>query len=189
MAITLKPGLLRISPQQTPSPNDPPEAPKFYLALGTAVIAWGRLEGLFLATLMMVIQIAKDKRIGPKLPMKWKKQKSAWNDAFSAPILSPHKEIAAKIIAEFDDLSDDRNLIAHGLWERFLLHPPTGIEVLKMKAVEGTENHVEFLRTTINLDWLATFTGRVNQLNTNLAQLAAALTLLQGPLPSDIRIF
>ena len=69
------------------------------------------------------------------------------------------------------------------------MHPPTGIEVLKMKAVEETENQVEFLRTTINLDWLATFTDRVNQLNTNLAQLAAALTPLQGPLPSDIRIF
>jgi hypothetical protein len=189
MAITLKPGLLRISPQQTPSSNDPPEAPKFYLALGTAVIALGRLEGLFLASLMMVSQIAKDKRLGSKLPMKWEKQKSAWNDAFSTPLLSPHKEIAAKILAEYDDLSGDRNLIAHGLWERFLLHPPTGIEVLKMKAVEGTENQVEFLRTTINLDWLATFTGRVNQLNTNLAQLAAALTPLQGPLPSDIRIF
>jgi hypothetical protein len=100
MATTFKPGLLRICPQQTPSPNDPPEAPKFYLALGTAVIAWGRLVGLFLVSLM--IQIAKDKRIGPKLPMKWKKQKSAWNDAFGTPLLSPHKETAAKILAEFD---------------------------------------------------------------------------------------
>jgi hypothetical protein len=186
MATTFKPGLLRICPQQTPSPNDPPEAPKFYLAVGTSVIAWGRLEGLFLASLMMVIQIAKDKRIGPKLPMKWVKQKSAWNDAFSTPLLSPHKETAAKILAEFDDLSGDRNLIAHGLWERFLLHPPTGIEVLKMKA---ERDEVEFFRTTINLDWLATFTGRVNQLNTNLTQLATTLSPLQGPLPSDIRIF
>jgi hypothetical protein len=188
MATTLKPGLLRICPQQTPSLNDPPEAPKFYLAVGIAVVAWGRLEGLFLASLMMVIQIAKDKRIGPKLPMRWEKQKSTWNDAFSTPTLSPHKESAAKILAEFDDLSGDRNLVAHSLWERFLLYQPTGIEVLKMKAVEGTENQIEFFRTTVNLDWLATFTDRVNQLNTNLAQ-ATTLSPLQGPPPSDIHRF
>jgi hypothetical protein len=190
MATKLKPGLLRISPQQTPSPNDPRGAPKFYLALGIAVVAWGRLEGLFLANLMMVIQIAKDKRIVPKLPMKLKKQKSTWNNAFSTPALSPHKKIAAKILAEFDDLSGDRNLIAHSLWERFLMHPPIGIEVLKMKAVEGTDNQVEFFRTTVNLDWLATFTVRVNQLNIDLAHLSAAISPLQGPpRPLDIRIF
>jgi hypothetical protein len=187
MANTLKPGLLRICPQQTPSPNDPPEAPKFYLALGIAVVAWGRLEGLFLANLMMVIQIGKDKGIGPKLPMKWEKQKCTRNHAFDAPLLLPHKETATKIIAEFDDLSGDRTLIAHSLWERFIPRPPLGIEMLKMKAAK--RNQVEFVRTIVDLDWLATFTGRVNQLNISLAQLAEALSPLQGRPPSNVRIF
>jgi hypothetical protein len=63
MASSRKPSLLRIYPQTTPSPNDPPGADKFYWALGVAIVAWGRLEGNFLACLMMIIQIAKDKRI------------------------------------------------------------------------------------------------------------------------------
>jgi hypothetical protein len=63
MAKSPKPGLLRIYPQVTPSPNDPAGADKFYQAFGVAIVAWGRLEGLFVACLM-VIQIANDKRIG-----------------------------------------------------------------------------------------------------------------------------
>jgi hypothetical protein len=104
MAKSPKPGLLRIHPHVTPSPNDPPGADKFYRAFGMAIIAWGRLEGLFVACLMMVIQIANDKRIGTKLPMKWERQAIIWEDAFERiPSLKSLKREAAVFFAEFDD--------------------------------------------------------------------------------------
>jgi hypothetical protein len=96
MAKSPKPGLLRIHPHVTPSPNDPPGADKLYRAFGMAIIAWGRLEGLFVACLMMVIQIANDKRIRTKLPMKWERQAIIWEDAFERiPSLKSLKREAA----------------------------------------------------------------------------------------------
>jgi hypothetical protein len=82
MATPPKPALHQIDFKITPSPDDPPNANEFYLALGVATIAWGRLEGHFLACLMTAIQIAKDKRLGMKLPTRWEKRAKVWKDAF-----------------------------------------------------------------------------------------------------------
>jgi Na+-driven multidrug efflux pump len=95
----LKPRLLPISPQMTPSQDDPPDADKFYWALGVANVAWGRLEGQFLTCLMLIIQIANDKHIGTKLPMKFKPQADLWKDAFEhIPSLKPFKRAAAAFL-------------------------------------------------------------------------------------------
>jgi len=73
--------------------NDPPGAAKFYWALGVAMVARGRLENNFAACLTMVIQIAKDKHIGTKLPTNWERQASIWKDAFARiPSLKFHEK-------------------------------------------------------------------------------------------------
>jgi hypothetical protein len=136
-----KPRLLRIYSQTTPSPNDPPGADKFYWALGVTMVAWGRLENNFAACLMMVIQIAKDKHIGTKLPTKWERQASIWKDAFARiPSLKSHEKDAAAFLAEYGYLTEDRNLMIHALWENFQLQPPLAVNVLNIKAVSGTQN-------------------------------------------------
>jgi hypothetical protein len=184
-----KPRLLRIYPQTTPSHNDHPDADKFYCALGVAIVAWGRLENNFAACLMMVIQIAKDKRIGMQLPMKWERQALVWNDAFARiPSLKSHEKDAIAFLAEFGNLSEDRNLMIHALWEDFHLQPPLAVNVLKFKAVRGTPNVVEFRRTTINIDGLARFTAKANDLNLGLMKLGKDLSALQGPPSSDAQI-
>lgn len=190
MAPPLKPSLLRLYPQPTPSPDDPPDADTFYLALGIAIVAWGRLEGLFVACLMMVIQIAEDKQIGTKLPMKWERQATVWKDAFARiPSLKSHEKVAAAFFTEFEDLYlNDRNLMVHALWERFLPHPPLAIEVLKIKAVSGAPNEIESRRTIITIEELAKFTAQANHLNSGLMRLGNALSALQGSPPSDVRI-
>lgn len=194
MKETPKIGLLPIYDQATPSSDDPPDADKFYLALGVAIIAWGRLEGNFVACLMMVIQAAKDKLIATKLPTKWDRQAIIWKDAFARiPSLKSHEKDAAAFFTEFEDLYKDRNLMIHALWERFLWypslgipHPPLGIAVLKIKAISGGD--VEFRRTVINIEELATFTAQANHLNSALIRLISDLSPLQGPLPSNVRI-
>jgi hypothetical protein len=184
------PWLLRIYSQQTPSPDDPPDADKFYLALGISLVAWGRLEGLFLACLMMVINISEDKRIGEKLPMRLERQAIIWKDAFARiPSLKPHEKDASAFFAEFEELYlFDRNLMIHALWERFLPHLPLAIEVMKIKAVSGASNEIESRRTTISIDELAKFTTKANGLNSALKALGNALSALQGSPPSDAQI-
>ena len=62
-------GLLFSRLEQLTSGEDkgigPPGADKFYLALGVAMVVWGRLEGNFLACLLVVLQIAKDRHETP----------------------------------------------------------------------------------------------------------------------------
>jgi len=183
------PSLFRIYSQTTPSHNDAPGADKLYYALGVAIVAWGRLENNFLACLMMVIQIAKDKRIGTKLPMKWERQAIVWKDAFARiPSLQSHEKDSAAFLAEFGSLSEDRNLMIHALWEDFQSQPLLAVNVLNIKAVSGTPNEVGFRRATITIDQLAQFTANANDLNLELRKLGKNLSALQGPPSSDARI-
>jgi hypothetical protein len=48
-AMPYTPWLFRIQLEHTPSLNDPKGSRDFYEALGVLVVAWGRLEGHFLA--------------------------------------------------------------------------------------------------------------------------------------------
>jgi hypothetical protein len=177
-----KPSLLRISPQMTPSQDDPPDADKFYWALGVANVAWGRLEGQFLTCLMLIIQLANDKHIATKLPMKFKPQADLWKDAFERiPSLKPFKRMAAAFFVEFDDLSNDRDLMAHALWETFMPHSPLTIKVLKIKAVKGAK--VETHRTSISINELGQFTAKANSLILHLTKILDALSQLHGAPP------
>jgi hypothetical protein len=60
------------------------------------------------------------------LPPQWKDRERIWKDAFSLiPKLQPHEAGAVAILSEMGLHSEDRNLIAHGLWEGFQLEPHT----------------------------------------------------------------
>jgi hypothetical protein len=175
--------LLRIYPQPTPSPNDPPGADKFYWALGVAMVAWGRLEGNFIACLMMVIQIAKDKHT--KLAMKWDRQAIIWKDAFARiPSLKPYERDATDFLAKYGELSANRNLMIHAIWENFKPGSPLAIDVLNIKAVSGTPNDIGVTRGAIRIDLLELFTANANHLNVELTKLGKDLSALQG-LPSS----
>jgi hypothetical protein len=152
-----------------------------------ANVAWGRLEGQFLACLMVVIQIANDKHIGTKLPMKIKPQADLWKDAFDRiPSIKPFKRAAVTFFAEFDDLSDDRNLMVHAFWEAFTPNSPLAIKILKIKAVSGAL--VETRRTSISINELGKFTAKANSLILDLTKILDALSRLHGVLHPDAQI-
>ncbi len=165
-----KPGLLKIQILTTPSPTDPPEADRFYWALGVATIALGRLEGHFVSCLMNIIQIAKDKRIGQKLPMKWEKREEMWRDAFRRiPSLKPLEKDAIAFLNDLDGLSKDRNLLLHCLWESFRPEGATlAMNILNIKATSGTPDGVGILRDSVNIEQLAQITLKANDLTMKL---------------------
>jgi hypothetical protein len=181
--------LLNIYPQTTPSPHDPPGADQFYLALGVAMVAWGRLEGNFVACLMIVMQIAKDGHSSTKLPMKWERQASIWKDAFARiPSLKSHEKDATSFLAEFGNLSEDRNLMIHAFWEDFQPQLPLTVNLLHIKALSGTADGIGIRRVPIRIDQLEQFAGKANKLNIELTKLGRNLSVLQGPPSSDAQI-
>ena len=98
----------------------------------------------------------------------------------------PHCEISKKRGRGLDDMSKDRNLMVHGLFEGFQPQPPLAIEVLKMKAASGAL--VKFRRTTIDIDGLTRFTAEANHLILELSKIGSALSALHGVPPPDAQI-
>jgi hypothetical protein len=189
MAPPRKQRVLNIYPQTTPSPNDPPGADKFYLALGVATMAWGRLENNFVACLMIVMQITKDGHSSRKHPMKWERQAIIWKDAFARiPSLKSHEKDAAAFLAEFGNMSEDRNLLIHGFWEDFHPRPPLTVNLLHIKALSGTADGIGIRRVPIRIDQLEQFAGKANKLNMEITKLGQTLSLLQGPPLPDAQI-
>jgi hypothetical protein len=179
MAPPPKPDLHQIHLTTTPSPDDPPNANEFYLALGVATVAWGRLEGHFVACLMMAMQIAKDKRLGMKLPTRWKKRAKVWKDAFELiPSLKPRQKNAIALLDGINDLAEDHNLVAHAQWDSFLPQTQLTIKIVGIKANTRKPDSGEFRRTTISMEELAEFTGRANSLNLRLSPIRQFLVAL-----------
>ena len=184
MAVPPKPALHRSHLTTTPSPDDPPDADEFYLALGVATVAWGRLEGHFVACLMMAIQIAKDKRLGMKLPLRWEKRAKVWKDAFELiPTLQPRQKDAIALLDGINDLAEDHNLMAHAIWDSFLPQSKLTIKILGIKTKTRTPDVVEFRRTTISMEELAEFIGRANSLKLRLSPIHQFLVSLLSGVP------
>jgi len=181
MATPPKPTLHQIHFKTVPSPDDPPNANEFYLALGVATVAWGRLEGHFVACLMMAIQIANDKRLGMKLPPRRKRAK-VWKDAFELiPTLQPRRKDAIALLDGINDLAEDHNLMTHGIWDSFLPQTQLTIKIIGIKATTRKPDSGEFRHTTISMEELAEFTGRANSLNLRLSLIHQFLVALRRP--------
>ena len=179
MATPPKPALHQIHFKTAPSPDDPSNANEFYLALGVATVAWGRLEGHFVACLRTAIQIAKDKRVGMKVPSRWEKRAKVWKDAFQLiPTLQPRQRDAIALLVGINDLAEDHNLMAHAIWVSFLPQTQLTIKIIGIKAKTRKPDSGVFRRTTISMEELAEFTGRANSLNLRLRPIHEFLVAL-----------
>jgi hypothetical protein len=179
MAKPPKPALHQIHFKTAPSPDDPPNATEFYLALGVASVAWSRLEIHFAACLMTAIQIAKGKRLRMNLPLRWEKRAKLWKNAFELiPALGPRQKYAIALLDNIKDLAEDYSIMAHAIWDSFL--PQTrltmnisGIRAKTRKAASGVFNCA-----SISTVELAEFTGRANSLNLRLSPIHQFLVTL-----------
>jgi hypothetical protein len=187
-----KPGMLRITIEHTPSPTDPEGADEFYKALGILIVAWGRLEGHFVACLLMLLNLPGGEELSERLPMQLDERATVWRKAFEtmAP-LQPFKENALKLLAEIKDVASDRHIIVHALWEKFEPTEPLSIGTLTIKHKNKTKNGLETRRNTITIAMLKEVGEKANRLNLTLTPLSQFLTWYRSelnPPPADIRI-
>jgi hypothetical protein len=118
MEETPKPWLFRLQLEHTPSPNDPEGAAEFYQAIGTMIVAFGRLEMHFLACVLSILATEPTSELSQKLPMAWNERERIWTDAFRlAPALRTHETAALSFLEELKVVADDRNILVHGMWE------------------------------------------------------------------------
>jgi len=186
-----KPGMLRICVERTPSPNDPKGADEFYKAIGLLIVAWGRLEGHFVMCLLMLLA-SSEGRLGKRLPMTWKERGTVWRKGFeSIAALRPFKDAALKLLAEIEDVAQDRHAVAHALWERFRPEDHPTIDAVMIKAKPKTKDGLDVRRFPVKLSALKEVGERINKLNMALLPLSTFLTRYRSslkPPPADIRI-
>jgi len=171
-----EPFLFRLKVEHTPSPNDPAGADEFYRALGIMVVAWGRLEGHFVTTLLLMMTVA-GADLGEKLPMDWKSRSAMWRKAFDAiPDLSMFKVSALKFIEKMEALALDRHAIVHSLWEGFNNVEPLSIGAVLIRAKNKTQDGLDIRRAQVTVENIVEAGKRANELNLRLMPLSQFLT-------------
>jgi hypothetical protein len=170
-----------------PAPNDPPNAIEFYEALGIATIAWGRLEGNFNNIFVMVLNVANDPEIGKRFYIKREKMGEIWNLAFEvAPTLIPFKAEARSFLANMEELSDTRDIFAHGLWGLFESGAPLTMKIGKLKPRDSVDG-LWYTHGTVTINGIRKFIGETNFLNAALYRLSEKIAPLRGEAPQDTR--
>ncbi len=183
----ITPWLFRLQLEHTPSPNDPIGAWELYQALGTLVVAWGRLETHFLACVMAILATDATRGLSRKMPMAWDQRARIWKDAFRiSPALKVHEYAALDLLARIQQVSDDRNLFIHGLWERFNHGLPLSAGLVMMRYKKGTRNEITHSRHVVTVDDVWGVAQRADQLNIELIGVSKMLAAERGQLPPEI---
>lgn len=186
-----EPFLFRLTVEHTPSPDDPKGADEFYKALGIMIVAWGRLEGHFVASLLTMMTIAPSE-LGAKLPMDGKARAAMWSKFFdAAPDLSMFQASALHFLEKMKSVALDRNAIVHSLWEKFSDTTPLSIGAVLIRAKNKSPDGLDFRRGQITIENVIEVGERANELNLKLMPLSQFLTgyrNVQKPPPANIRI-
>jgi hypothetical protein len=185
-------GMLRITIEHTPSPNDPEGADEFYKALGILIVAWGRLEGHFVACILMLLNLPGGNELGEKLPMAFDERATVWRKAFETMVrLQPFREDALRLLADIKDVASDRHTVVHALWEKFEPGDSLSIGTLTIKHKNKTKNGLETRRNRITTAMVKEVGQKANRLNLEMIPLSQFLTgyrSVTNPPPADIRI-
>jgi hypothetical protein len=189
MEETPKPWLFRFQLEHTPSPNDPKGAAEFYQALGTMVVAFGRLEMHFLACVLSMLATEPTNKLAQKLPMAWAERERIWRDAFhSSPALVEHETAALSFLKDLNIVSENRNKLVHGLWETFNRGPPVSAGLFVMRHEKKSKNGVTTWRGNVSTDDIKQVAVDADKLNMDLQAFSALLTAGRRLIPSDVQI-
>jgi hypothetical protein len=189
--ISVEPFLFRLSVEQTPSPNDPEGAADLYKAIGIMVVAWGRLEGHFVAALLTMMAISGDE-LGHQLPMNWRARGTMWRKAFETlPYLTAFKPSGLQFLTQVETVALQRHAIVHALWEKFSDSNPVTIGTVIIRHRNKTPDGLEISRAAITSEMVTEIARKANDLNlllTPLSQFLAMHRSATSPPPADIRI-
>jgi hypothetical protein len=183
-AMPYTPWVFRVQLEHTPSFNDPKGSRDFYKALGVLVVAWGRLEGHFLACVLAILATPATQALGKKIPMAWDERKRIWSAAFSfSTSLQPYKAEADAFLVELEQVKDDRNMLIHGLWEPFEHTDPVSADLIVLRHEKGTSNGVSHWRGRISTATILEVAREADRLNIALQKLSGILSAESGSPP------
>jgi hypothetical protein len=182
------PWRFRIQLEHTPSFNDPKGSLISMKRFGLLVVAWGRLDGHFLACVLAILGAPATQALGKKMPMAWDERKKIWSEAFRlSTSLQPYKAEADVFLLEIEQVQDDRNRLIHGLWEPFGYTDPVSADLIVLRHEKGTSNGVSHWRGTISTTHILEVAREADRLNIALQKLSGIISAEQrGSFPQGI---
>ena len=135
------------------------------------------------------MRLAGSQAVSHKLPAQWENRKKLWISALKVIPSLAHLELdASKLLDEIIDISQDRNLLVHGMWEEFQPGTPLTIEVVSIKYQKSTRDGLLFSRHDITVDILKKITERINEYNKQLYPMSVLITSLESTPQDALRI-
>jgi hypothetical protein len=178
---------LRIAAHNTPSGSDPPDADRFYAALGMLSVAWGRLEGHTNGNVLTIINLLG--RGHEKIALfPWDRRARLWNEGFSSlPALKAREARAAAFMQSITEAADDRNFAAHAIWGEFDRHATEPTMTARwIKTTPGTPGVIKVDDRRITLSMVYAALAECNGLNLEMAGFTKLIAPLRAP-PAAIR--
>jgi hypothetical protein len=182
--------LPRITAHHTPNYSDPPDAHKFYAALGMLSVAWGRLEGHASGNVLTIMTLMgrPQKRVSL---FPWDALIKVWNEGFSSlPNLKAREATAAAFIESVKTAAEDRNFAAHAIWQEFesnAVEPTMTARWLREKKSPGSiEVEVDDRRITLSMVNAAL--AECNRLNLDMVEFTKLISAQRPPLDHAQRL-
>jgi hypothetical protein len=179
--------LLRITAHNTPHYSDPPDAHKFYAALGMLSVAWGRLEGHAIGNVITIMNLL-GRGQGKVALFPWDRRIELWNEGFSLlPTLKPHKDHAVTFMQSVKAAAEDRNFAAHAIWQEFELNAvePT-MTARYIREKRGSRGTIEIDDRRVTLSVVNAALAECNRLNVEMAEFTKLISPLR-PSPAHAR--
>jgi hypothetical protein len=161
--------------------------------LGQIMVAWGRLEGHVIGAVAMIHNIPGASAGRITLPLHWEERLKLWDYAFTnVSVLQPHQDRAIKLLQEVVAEAQDRNLVAHGIWDEFVTgssEPTIKVKTIKAQKRKKSDQFLTIDVTTleVTLSMLRSALAKANQLNAELAEFTNFLSSLR-PIPLGAEI-
>jgi hypothetical protein len=176
--------LLRTPAHNTPNYSDPPDAHRFYAALGMLSVAWGRLEGHAngnVLTIMTLLGRSPSKAV----LFPWDARIKVWKDGFSSlPNLKPHKDRAVAFMLSVKTAAESRNFATHAIWQEFdsnAVEPTMTARWLRDK-IKKSRGSIEVDDRRITLSMVNAELAECNRFNLDMVEFTKLINAQRPPL-------
>jgi hypothetical protein len=182
---------LRIPAHNTPNYSDPPDANRFYAALGMLSVAWGRLEGHASGNVLTIMTLlGRPQNRAVLFP--WDARIKVWNEGFfSLPNLKPHHERAIAFMLSVKTAAEDRNFATHAIWQEFesnAVEPTMTARWLREKKKSPGSIEVEVDDRRITLSMVNAALAECNRLNLDMVEFTKLISAQRPPLDHAVRL-
>jgi hypothetical protein len=167
--------------ETTPARSDPKDADALYRALGVAVVVLGRLENRFLACIINILGLPETTHLAKRFPVTFDQRAKIWSRAFAeSPTLGAKQIEANKLLAELDDVLEDRILLAHGQWGKFNGVDPLSIHVPILSSDNSLPYGMGVKGGSLTIEQINAIATKANRLNLELMPLSMYIAELRA---------